>query len=136
MSEKTILALVGDRSPEVVLRDMFDEHGFVINIVRTRPEFEMALGAPIDIIYLEINVPDFDGIEAIEALSQAKLVGQGIIINGPDAVMCQMVSRYAKMRGFPIMAILTPSEHPHILKDILTQWRASIIQEPSEFPAT
>lgn len=75
---------------------------------------------PIDVIFLDLNMPHFDGIVSLRALSEAKFDGEIIIASGESSSVIEAARKLADLLGLRIVAVvkkpLIPADAVNALK--------------------
>jgi two-component system OmpR family response regulator len=82
-----ILVVDDDAHQLELVRAALEPHGFMVrNELNGRAGIQAALSAPVDLLLLDLVMPDLSGIEVIEALRQSESGGKIpiILITGQD----------------------------------------------------
>src|SRR5690606_16456641 len=85
----------------------------------------MEANAP-ELIFLDLNMPDMDGIEFVRHLVQRSFGGSLIFVSGEDARMLQSVEKLVKAHGISIPGTLQKPVVPEALAALLAQWKPAV----------
>ena len=129
MIDKTALRiLVLDDEPFMLklLNHMLDKLGF--SLVTTCDSGRGALewidhpSSQPDLILLDLNMPEMDGVEFMRHLVERRYVGSIILISGEDERMLQTAEKLVKAHKIPALGHLRKPVNPKELSALLEQW--------------
>lgn len=82
--------------------------GYAAQVVGLNSDFEFHLGHwQPTVVFLDIVMPDRDGLELIGVLERQKFAGHLVLMSGSDARYITMAGASARARGLRLAAILT-----------------------------
>lgn len=76
-----------------------------------------------ELIFLDLNMPDMDGIEFVRHLVQRSFDGSLIVVSGEDTRMLQAAEKLVKAHQINILGVLQKPVVPEALSALLTQWK-------------
>lgn len=79
--------------------------------------------SPPDLILLDINMPDMDGIEFVRHLVEQRYTGSLILISGEDERMLQTAEELVRTHKIWVLGHLHKPVNPEALSALLDHWR-------------
>ncbi len=135
-NESLVRILVLDDEPFMgkVLCHMLAELGHTrVSCHKSGPAALATLDAPEsvpDLILLDINMPDMDGVEFARHLAERHYPGGLILISGEDERMLQATERLARAHHLFVLGSLHKPPTPAGLSALLEKWAPSVAQKP------
>ena len=83
-------------------------------------EFQLAEWKPT-VLFLDVFMPDRDGLELLGLLQKHAYDGQVVMMSGADALYLNMAAASAKVRGLRLAGILAKPCRKQEIEDILLQ---------------
>jgi DNA-binding response OmpR family regulator len=83
-------------------------------------EFQLAAWKPT-VLFLDIFMPDRDGLELLGLLQKHAYDGQVVMMSGADALYLNMAAASAKVRGLRLAGILAKPCRKQEIEDLLLQ---------------
>ena len=94
--------------------------GFEVMSIHDSNRFEQGLEQfRPTIIFLDITMPDRDGVELVGHLAARNYAGQVVIMSGKNEIYIQMSAAIAKARGLAMAGTLTKPFRKDALQDLL-----------------
>jgi EAL domain-containing protein (putative c-di-GMP-specific phosphodiesterase class I)/CheY-like chemotaxis protein len=87
------------------------------------------LGAP-DLILLDLNMPEMDGIEFVRQLGERKYEGSLILVSGEDERLLQAACTLVRAHGIGLIGHLNKPASHEALTALLDQWAPSKVTRP------
>lgn len=119
--------LVIDDEPMVLLaiKTLLGQMGYAHTETadRARLAFEMLdAGTVPDLILLDLNMPEVDGMEFVRGLVERKYRGQLVLVSGEDERVLQTVQRLVKAHGIDVLGHLQKPVARTSLEALLATW--------------
>lgn len=86
-------------------------------------------GVP-DLVLLDLNMPEMDGIEFVRQLVALRFAGQLVLISGEDERMLQSASTLVRAHNIPILGHLRKPASSEALAALLETWMPIRVQQP------
>jgi EAL domain-containing protein (putative c-di-GMP-specific phosphodiesterase class I) len=116
---------------EAVLKSL--THGRVITTSNAKDGLQVLNGsAPIDFVFLDLNMPDLDGLAFLRAASEAGFKGQVVISSGEDRAILQSAQTMGRMLGVSIAGALRKPLQLSEVKAMLELGRHLPLRVPSQ----
>lgn len=130
--DKKLKALVIDDDPEtlsyleVVLRDL----GLGVTVSRKPPSSRFSIRGTPDLIFLDMMLPDQDGVQVIESFVQARIESALVLMSAcPDHVL-RGAENFARMSGLKVLGSMHKPVHPQNLEQLLDPLLARSQRKP------
>ena len=120
MSAGRLLIVDDEKAFAEFIRVVATNAGYETQVVGLTSDFEFHLGhwRPT-IIFLDIIMPDRDGLELIGALERQKFGGHLVLMSGSDARYINMAGASARARGLQLAAVLSKPCRKQQIEDLL-----------------
>jgi len=120
MSEKSILAIDDDPPILQLLRSLGGVCGAKVTATSEPEEFLSALlNQPPDLVFLDLVMPRFDGIEVLRTMAADKIASKIILISGAEKELLERTEALAKSWGLNVAgAIAKPLDPADLQKRI------------------
>jgi EAL domain-containing protein (putative c-di-GMP-specific phosphodiesterase class I)/FixJ family two-component response regulator len=135
-NKSTLKILILDDEPFMVkmLEHMLTSLGF--NQLTSYDNGKMALASldssnsQPDVILLDLNMPEMDGIEFVRHLVGKSYSGSIILVSGEDTRLMQTVERLVSVHKIPMLGYLKKPINPEDLSALLNRWEATSYVRP------
>jgi two-component system, OmpR family, response regulator len=96
--------------------------GFEVRVVNRGRDFTQVYGefAP-DVIVLDLVMPELDGIEVLNQLSDSGSSARVVLLTGADVTYLRMATQIGSIRGVKIAGTLTKPFRVHALRELLAE---------------
>jgi EAL domain-containing protein (putative c-di-GMP-specific phosphodiesterase class I)/ActR/RegA family two-component response regulator len=77
----------------------------------------------VELLFLDLNMPDMDGIEFIRHLVDHQYAGALVLVSGEDERILETAARLARAQHMNVIGHLTKPVQPEALRVLLERWR-------------
>ena len=96
--------------------------GYAVHLVLRSPDFEIQLSSwKPSVVFLDVFMPDRDGLELLGTLQQHAYDGQLVMMSGADPLYLNMAAASAKMRGLRLAGVLPKPCRKQDVQDLLAR---------------
>ena len=78
-----------------------------------------------DVLFLDLNMPDMDGVEMLRQLAERRYPGALILVSGEDPTILDSVARLAVAHGLEVLGHLSKPCESAAIATLLQQWQTS-----------
>lgn len=122
MSARRLLIVDDEKDFAEFVRIVATNAGYAAQVVGQASDFEFQLGHwQPTVVFLDIIMPDRDGLELIGALERQKFAGHIVLMSGSDARYINMAGASARARGLRLAAVLTKPCPKKKIEDLLAK---------------
>lgn len=114
-----------------LLCDAIESFGLAVEIFNSAQEFVGVDVHESDVILLDLNMPDMDGIEVIKILSSKECGARLVLISGHDTGILHSAEQLAQAHALKIVSSMTKPIRLKHLRDVIT----GIVEQGAEIPA-
>ncbi|PKH04386.1 hypothetical protein CXF72_01190 [Psychromonas sp. MB-3u-54] len=83
-----------------------------------------------NLILLDLNMPEMDGIEVVRHLAEKSYSGSIILVSGEDSRMLQTAERLVRAHNIPLLGSLQKPVNPQNLSTLIDSWKPSCYVSP------
>jgi len=99
--------------------------GYAVHLVLRSPDFEIQLSSwKPSVVFLDVFMPDRDGLELLGTLQQHAYDGQLVMMSGADPLYLNMAAASAKMRGLRLAGVLPKPCRKQDVQELLARLAA------------
>lgn len=122
MEAKPVLTVLDDEEAICLLiSEIASELDYEVNTFTSVKAFKQNLNHDMDILFLDLMMPDEDGVEVIRYLEKIKLKARLILMSGFDKRVLKSASIMAKTHGITVAAELSKPISIKLLRDTILQ---------------
>jgi len=88
------------------------------------------------LIFLDLNMPEMDGVELIRQLVARAYCGALVLVSGEDERILEMAVRLGRAHHLTVLGHLNKPIQPEVLQVLLTRWSSQILEPVHETPRT
>lgn len=122
MESKPVLTVLDDEEAICLLiSEIASELDYEVNTFTSVKAFKQNLNHDMDILFLDLMMPDEDGVEVIRYLEKIKLKASLILMSGFDKRVLKSASIMAKTHGITVAAELSKPISIKLLRDTILQ---------------
>ncbi|UUX48863.1 response regulator [Nisaea acidiphila] len=117
----TLKILVVDDEPDFAafVADAVEELGHAPELATTPKEFASAYSNETDVIFLDLFMPDMDGIEVLRFLSENGSRSSVVLMSGGDEALLKAGREIAQERGISVLGVLHKPIQLDSISDVL-----------------
>ncbi|WP_197711091.1 response regulator [Chromatium okenii] len=80
------------------------------------------------LIFLDLNMPEMDGVELIRQLVARAYCGALVLVSGEDERILEMAVRLGRAHHLTVLGHLNKPIQPEVLQVLLTRWSSQILE--------
>ena len=125
-NQPVLLTIDDEYGMRAVIMGAAEMEGYVVHEAGSKTEIFHALNSPqIDVIVLDVSMPDMDGIEVIWELVRRESKAKLIILSGFEASVIDAAMEIAQRSGLNVVACMTKPVDITKLREVLAQSRSN-----------
>lgn len=128
-SKIKILVLDDDQFTLKLLARMLENSGYTAVSIcdngRAGLELVDSTGAQPDVILLDLNMPEMDGVEFVRHLVEHRYTGSLVLFSGEDEQMLQAAEKLVRAHKIPVLGHLLKPVRPEDLAALIAKWNPS-----------
>jgi EAL domain-containing protein (putative c-di-GMP-specific phosphodiesterase class I)/ActR/RegA family two-component response regulator len=98
------------------------------NALKALEAMDIAGAAP-DLILMDLNMPNMDGVEFMRGLVKRNYPGSLILVSGEDERILQSAEKLVQAHQLTVLGYLRKPVKPELLAGLLEKWKPMVVQE-------